>query len=168
MTETKPVSLLSTIAAEVILGKIRLSPHQGEPHYLQPVRNVLTQIRRKLGQAGFATLSDDIRPAVHALADLVFDEVAGVSPRERSIEKLKALPVPHRLFVENIANGLTGKLSQRNDRWMDELWSLKGYIERVCATSVSDISPEDIREGFDDMLHGIVDNFYDRRTALTN
>ncbi|MEI7720228.1 MAG: hypothetical protein WCI89_03410 [bacterium] len=168
MTEAKPVSLLSTIAAEVLLGKIRLSSHQGEPNYLQPVRNVLMQIKRKLGQEGFTTLSEDIRPAVHALADLIFDEVTGVSPRDKTVEKLKALPVPHRLFVENIANGLTGKLSQRNDRWMDELWSLKGYIERVCATSVSDISPEEIREGFDDMLHGIVDNFCDRRTALTS
>ena len=51
---------------------------------------------------------------------------------------------------------------------MDELWSLKGYIERICITSVSGISLEEIREDFDDVLHDIVDCLYDRRAVLTS
>lgn len=168
MSEAKSVSLLSTIAAEVILGKIRLNPHMGEPRYLQPVRLVLMQFKRALGQEGYATLTEELRPAVHALADLVFDEVTNTSPRQKTIEKLKALPVPQRLIVENLASGLTGKLNPRNDRWMDELWETKRYIERVCTLSISNITPEEIREGFDDMVHDLVDAFYDRRATLTS
>lgn len=91
MCEAKPVSLLSIIAAEVILGKIRLTPHMGEPRYLPPVRLVLMQVKRALGQDGYTTLAEDLRPAVHALVDLIFDEVTTTSPRQQTIEKLKAL-----------------------------------------------------------------------------
>lgn len=167
-TETNSVSLMAKIAAEVALGKIRLNPYQGEPQYLQPVRLVMMQFKKAIGVDGFAALSEELRPAVHAFADLIFDEVAGVSPREKTIEKLKALPMPERLAVENMAAKLTGKLDPRDHHWMDELWEAKRYVERVATLSISGITTEDIREGFDPVVHKLVDAIYDRRATLVN
>ncbi len=165
-SEAKPVSLTAKIAAEILLGKIRLSPHWNEPRYLQPVREVVMQLRRAVGgNEGYAALSEELQPAVHALADLLADAVAGVGS-EKTAEKLKKLPVPYRLAAEQTAAALTGKIDPRDYHWQDDLWHLKGYIDRVVSLSVSGITPEEIREGFDTIIHGGVDALFEKKGTL--
>ncbi len=164
---TNPVSLTSRIAAEILLGKIRLNPHQGEPPYLQPIREMVMQMRRAVGKEGFATLSQELKPAVHALADMLFDAVSGVESK-KTVEGLKKLSVPFRVAVEQTAAALTGRLDPRERHWEDTLWEMRKYFNRVVTLSVSGITPEEMRDGFDPVVHGIVDELFEKKAVAVS
>lgn len=160
-------TLLGKVLSEVLIGRIRLHAHQPEPRYLQPMREFLLQVKRKLGDENFSKLATDFRPAMHALGDLLLDAVT-MTALPTTVEKLKKLPAGQRLAVENVAAEMTGRSANRHreERWMDELWELKNYLMRISATSVSGITQEEIREGLDPLLHATIDSLCDSPRAF--
>ena len=164
------MGISAKLAAEILLGKIRLGYHQTEPHYLQPVRTMMLQLKKATGD-DFDKMAEGVKPAMHALAAMLFDAVTGVTHKD-TISELKKLPIPHRTVIESIVAHATGKGGEhdgpRAGRWADELWEIKGRIGHLCTVSVSNITPEEIREGYDAFMHAVVDQLYEHRRSLVS
>lgn len=162
-----PNALWGTILAEMALGRIRLHPGAGEPHYLHGLRRLLLQMRRVLGEDQFKVLLEHQRDSVHALFALLFDRVTGVE-HEKTLERLRNLSTVQRVMVERIADTMTGRggVERDNRRWADELWEARSYVEAMTTTSVSGVTPEEFRAGMDPVLHQFVDVLLARQNTL--
>lgn len=160
-------TLSAKIAAEVILGKIRFDHFQSEPPYLLPIRKIMLQFKKALGAEEFDKLVNDLRPALHALAAMLFDEVTGVHKTDTT-ERIKKLPVQHKVIVEAMVAELTGRSADRRERWDNDLYDLKRGVHQICTLSISDITPEEIRTGYDQFVHDVVDALYEQRKTLVS
>lgn len=160
-------TLSATLLAELVLGKVRIGPHSVEPPYLQSIRTILMQYKKSLGTENYDKFIDEFKPALHALAAMLFDEVTGVH-LDDTVTRVKALPVPHRVAVEAIAAGMTGKGGDRRERWDNDLYDFKRTLQQVCTLSISNITLEDIRAGYDELLHAVVDKLYEHRKTLVS
>lgn len=169
--EASPLAMMglsATLAAEMILGKIRITHHHPEPPYLQPVRNILLQYRKAVGAEDFDKFTDELKPTMHALAAMLFDEVTGVR-LPSTAEKVKALSVPHKMAIEVLVANMTGKTGgHRTGRWEDGLYTIKCALQQICALSISNITLEDVRNGYDPFLHALVDELYEHRKTLVS
>ena len=50
-----------------------------------------------------------------------------------------------------------------NEHWQDELWEFRNFILHAVATSISGISLEEMRKGFDPVVHEMVDAIFENR-----
>ncbi len=158
------VGLTARITAEFLLGKIRISSRQGEPEYLMTLRALCLQLKKSLGDEAYEGFSEDLKPVFHALADTIFDALTDTK-REATVEALKALPVPQRASVEVLVNRLTGK-SQDNHRWEPGLYRLRMMLIQMEELSISGLSLDEIREGYHDLVHGVIDELWNHRATL--
>ncbi|MBI5004477.1 hypothetical protein HZC00_05290 [Candidatus Kaiserbacteria bacterium] len=165
-TDTKlAIDVAAKISAEMLLGKIRLR-HMGEPRYLVRLREIAMQFKKSVGETAFKELVDSGRPSVHALVAALFDAVTDTH-RPATVHLLKGLHPMHRALVERTIMRATGK-ADREDRWPNELWSVKQNLKSICDQSISGLTLEEIREGYDPLIHAIVDHVYDRIDTLVN
>jgi hypothetical protein len=166
MTATA-TSLSAKITAEVILGKIRLHPTQDEPEYLPGVRLAMMQLKKSIGPEAFDEITGQWQNGIHALVDLLFDRVCGIT-RPATVEALKKLPMTQRMPMEALAASLTGQLKERGDRWNDVLYRVHKRILTLTALSVSGITPDDFREGYHEFVHEVVDEIWKNRHMLVS
>ncbi len=172
MTSTE--AMMAKLLGEVFVGKIRIGHRSSEPYFLTGVRHVMLQIKKSVGDEGFEQLATATTPALHALADLVFDRLTDVSGRQLTMSKLRALHVPQRLWVENVANALTGinvmtgYEDKGRGRWMDELWDIRKRLHLMSELSVTGISLAEIRESFDGFVHELVDWLVENRKMFVS
>ncbi|MBM3272080.1 hypothetical protein FJY94_02230 [Candidatus Kaiserbacteria bacterium] len=155
----------STVAAEILLGKIRLR-HMREPSYLPRLREIAMQFKKSLGAEAYNGLIQSGRPAVHACVDALFDAVTGVR-REQTMERLKTLDPVYRTMVERAVASATGK-GDREGRWSDELWRTKQELKRICDLSISGLTLAEVRDGLDEFVHATIDRLYDNIVTLVN
>jgi len=163
---THTIGLTAKIAAEIFLGKIRLNPRQGEPSYLQDVRRVMLQLKKSLGNTNLVEFTEELRPTIHVIADLLFDEVTEIK-RPETVADLKCLSVPQRVTTESLVARLTGKTDERG-RWDDTLWRVHQSLRQMTELSVSDVTLADIRTGYHDLVHAIVDKIWDNRNTFVS
>lgn len=165
-TDTKlAIDVAAKITAEMLLGKIRLR-HMGEPRYLVRLREIAMQFKKSVGETAFKELVDSGRPSVHALVAALFDAVTDTH-RTETLRLLKDLHPMHRTLVEQTIMHATGKVD-RERRWNNDLWTMKQNLKSICDQSISGLTLEEIREGYDPVVHAIVDHFYDRIDTLVN
>lgn len=158
--------IAAKIIAEMLLGKIRLKPSMGEPKYILRLREIAMQFKKSVGETAFKELVDSGRPAAHALVAALFDAVTDMK-RQATVQGLKALHPIHRTLVEQVVRHATGRDNQQN-RWDCDLWHLRQYLKSICDQSLSNLTLEEIREGYDSLVHAIVDHVYDRIDTLVN
>jgi hypothetical protein len=164
-----PADLLqvqAAIAADMLLGKLRLRPGRGEPPYVQSLRELLKKLDRSQGKDSLDALAPAVRQYFHCLVDALADRVTGVE-QESTVDKVKALPIEYRLGVESMIAGLTGA-NTRDKRWNSEIYSIKKYVEDIVLVSISDITAAEIRQGFDPLIHAVVDKICDNWRTLIN
>lgn len=153
------------IAAEMILGKIRLGHNQPEPTYLTSLRMNLGQMKRIVGD-DFDPWLEENKKLFHVMIDLIFDKLADIE-RPETIEGLKSLPIPQRTSVELIASKLCGGEGPHH-RWQSDLWATRQSLGNIVATSISGLTKKDIREGYHELVHAIIDELWAQRSALTS
>lgn len=163
---TSSIGLTAKITAEMLLGKIRLSSRQREPSYLMGIRGLALQLKKSLGDEAYEGFSDNLKPVFHVMADAIFDEVTDIK-RTETVEALKDLPIPQRLFVEAIVNRLTGKTDEHH-RWDDDLHRLRMSLRQMADLSISGITLLEIREGYNELLHSIIDELWKHRATLVS
>jgi hypothetical protein len=161
------ITLSSRIAAEALLGKVRFPGQTAEPRFLQPLRMLLLMYKRTLGAENYDKFVVEMKPALHVLGDALFDELTGVR-QSKTTEAIAKLPIPLRVGVEQIVAHATGKHERGHGRWEGGLWEFKSMIDSVVNTSVSGITPRDIREGYDTFMHEVIEQIYEQRDALVN
>lgn len=154
------------IAAEILLGKIRFFHGGGEPPYLFRLREIFKRFEKAVGRTSLESAMPEVREMMHALADALFDAVTGVKSEE-TMTRLKKLAVPMRSTVELAANGATGRLP-RQERWNDELWHLRKSLDQIVALSISGLTMEDLRQGYDELVHSVVDHVCDKWQTLVD
>ena len=152
-------SVSAKVATEVLLGTIRLRPDQGEPRYIYRLREILKPMEKVVGKDGLNTAQEALRPALHILADALFDAAVDIH-QPQTTEKLKRLPVPIRAAVEQIIAAMTGRKSE-DRRWHNPLWELRKKLRQIADLSISGITLEEIRQGYDPLLHQVVDRLWD-------
>ena len=159
----KTISLTAKILAEVLMGRVWFDSDRSEPEFVATMQTLLQQFKRIAGSTNdYDRLKEEWRPAAHSLADLLFDAVTGVQC-EKTIEGLKKLSVPQRTVIENMAASMTGKgIGRSEGRWMDELWSFRKVVNQALRQSVSGITHQELRGGFDPLLHEVVDVFFNK------
>jgi hypothetical protein len=163
------LSLSSDITAQYLLGKIRFPGDMGEPRLLLVLRMLCNQFKSTLGEENYQKFIANLKPAMHVLADALFDNIVGIrSPKTR--EGLQKLDVPLRVAVEQVVSSLTGRAEHDRGpgpgRWNDDLWIIRHHIEFICNSSISGITPQLIREGYDGFVHAVVDHLYEYRDVL--
>ncbi|MCC7004896.1 hypothetical protein IT397_03195 [Candidatus Nomurabacteria bacterium] len=162
MTQTTTTGLTNVsarITAEVLLGKIRFPNHGSEPTYLFRIREIFKRFEKAVGRESLESALPEIRQMMHVFADLLFDTVTGIkSPK--TIEGLQKLPVPFRVSIEQVVNAGTGRTSP-DKRWDNTLYHFRKVLDQVVALSISGITMEEIRSGYDEMIHSIVDHICD-------
>ncbi|HUO50475.1 MAG TPA: hypothetical protein VMU25_02855 [Candidatus Paceibacterota bacterium] len=164
---TKDVTALTAnLTAELLLGKIRLNPHHGEPRYLHGLRRVLMPISKSLGYDGLNMLVAHGKTPVHVAVAMIADKVVGFQ-HPKTLEQLKSLATPHRVAVEKVVSSVTGGNS-RDTHWPEELWAMKKMVTEIVDTSPSGLTAEDIRLGYDDLIHAVVDALLERWEMLIN
>ncbi len=154
------VSVSAAIAAGFILGKIRLTPDHHEPPYLYPIRSLLKQMEKHIGKDKLGALLKANRPFVHAVVDGLFDRVTG-RDRQETKAKISALSGESRMIAESIIAEMTGKSRRNRDvcnpQWNDHLYGLKQRLEHISSVSMSNLTTEDIRKGYDPLIHAVID-----------
>lgn len=154
----------AAIVAEIVTGKIRLN--KAEPSYLFGLRQRLLQVKKAIGDEAFDVFMTEAgRPAVHALADIVFDRLTEVN-RSETTEKLKTLSMPLRMMVEAWTQDATGM--KEGARWNAGLWKFKSQLRTMADLSISGITLADFREGYDEFIHAVVDEVFDRRMQFVS
>ncbi|MEK9157786.1 MAG: hypothetical protein AAB638_01220 [Patescibacteria group bacterium] len=165
--EDRGMKVSARITAEMLLGKIRINHRQSEPGYLMPLRQFAMQIKKGLGEEEIKVLSEDLLPVAHAVVDLLFDAVTD-SNRPATIEAVKKLSIPHRTTVETLVNMMTGKMTTPPGRWLDELWRTKQSLRQMTDLSISGLTLEEIREGYNPFVHAVVDELWKHRDTLVS
>lgn len=160
------LKLSAKIAAELFLGKIRLNPRQGEPAYLPRLKQLALQLKKTLGAEGYNELAEDLRPVAHAFADALFDELTETR-RDETKQALLRLSVPHRMAVETLVATVTGKKDERK-RWPDDIWDIKQNLRLMTDLSITGVTLAEIREGYDPLIHAIIDELWENRAMLLN
>ncbi len=164
-TTSQLANVSARITAEVLLGKIRFS-HGGEPSYLFPLREVFMRFEKSVGRDSLESALPEIRDMMHATADALADAVTGVKSKETQ-ERLRGLRFPNRAIVEIVANRMTGKTSP-DRRWNDSLYRIRKGLDQVVALSVSGLTMEELRAGYDEFLHAVVDHLCDNWRAIVD
>ena len=154
------------ITAEVLLGKIRFPHGGGEPPYLFRLREIFRRFEKSVGRDNLENAMPEVREMMHTLADALFDAVTGVKSEETTT-RLKKLGVPMRASVEMVVSSATGKMP-RQERWNDELWHLRKTLEQIVALSISGLTMEDLRQGYDEVVHKVVDNLCDNWKVIVD
>ncbi len=158
-------SVTSRVIAEMLLGKIRFGGMR-EPEYLQQLREAMLVLKKRIGD-DFDKLQEDLLPVIHVIVDMVFDAATGTAGREQTLSKLRQLSVPNRVMVEQMVAQLTGKM-HADQKWNHGLWNLKTRLERIANLSISGVTLTEIREGYDTLVHEVVDELYKNRATLTS
>jgi hypothetical protein len=163
---SKLANVSARITAEVLLGKIRF-PHGGsEPPYLFRLREIFKRFEKSVGREDLESAIPEVREMMHALADALFDTVTGIKSEETT-ERLKRLTVPMRSSVEIAVANATGKLT-KHERWVEELWHLRKMLDQIVALSISGLTMEDLRQGYDEFVHKVVDNLCDNWKTIVD
>lgn len=166
-TQTSQLATVSArITAEVLLGKIRFPRGGGEPPYLFRLREIFKRFEKSVGRDNLESAIPEVREMMHALADTLFDAVTGIKSEE-TLTRLKKLSVPCRTSVEMVVSSATGKLP-RQERWNDELFHLRKTLDQIVALSVSGLTMEDLRQGYDEVVHKVVDNLCDNWKVIVD
>lgn len=163
---SKLANVSARITAEVLLGKIRFPHGGGEPPYLFRLREIFKRFEKSVGRDDLESAIPEVREMMHALADTLFDAVTGVKSEE-TMARLKKLSVPCRTSVEMVVSSATGKMP-RQERWNDELWRLRKMLDQIVALSVSGLTMEDLRQGYDEVVHKVVDNLCDNWKVIVD
>ncbi|MFA6797632.1 MAG: hypothetical protein WCR40_02925 [Candidatus Paceibacterota bacterium] len=157
------VSVQSKIAAEMLLGKIRLPNRGGEPSYLPRLRECCKRVEKTVGREAVGECIPEVRAMMHAIADGMFDAVTGVK-LDKTIQGIKALNVTQRIAVEMILSQATGKSSDK--RWDDTLYHIRKIVDQIVTTSISGLTVEEVRDGYDPFIHTVVDHLCDNWKTL--
>lgn len=154
------------VSARIITDCIINMAMQGPQSDLIPkIRQVYRVLHKRAG-AEFPAMLESSREAHHALADAVFDLVTNQN-RPETKERLRALPLPQRVLIESALEAMTGRLGRaEGGRWSQELWDIKTGLARLCDYSYSDVELKDIREGYHELVHAVVDELYGKVNLL--
>lgn len=162
----KLVKAIATVAGGLALGQIRFPDMDDEPEYLSTIRDHIDEFKLAIGgDEELTDLTEELRPAAHAFADLIADRITNYK-QPSTAEKLKKLEVPVRLAVEQLVGRLCGQDPRRDGRWAPGPWKLKRLVDAQVRLSPSSMTRQELREGYDPLLHAIVDKIYDNRHAL--
>lgn len=149
-------SVTAKLTAEMLVGRISFDRNNpGKSELADEFRPILIKFRKALGVETMEEFVRTSRPALHALVDAFFDAVTGIE-RNETAEAIKRLPTPQRTAIELLAARATGKMEGMT-RWSNPLWSLKQRIGWICRVSLSGITPQEIRDGYHDLVHQVVD-----------
>lgn len=165
---TQAETLFGKIAGEILLGKIRPYPHASEPYYMQRVRYLMQQVKKSLGDEAFDKMTEELRPAAHAFADALFDQLTDTdSPKTK--KAFASLSIQQQFMVEHAVQALTGGLDHRGPgRWNDELWEARKRLRYMTDMSITGATLQELREGFDSFVHALVDQVWDNRKTLVS
>lgn len=105
-----------------------------------------------------------MRPAHHAAIALLADKVVGFD-HSQTVARLKELPILLRTTVELIVRKATGG-DEGREHWPHALWRIREMVASAITMSPSGLTAADIRLGYDDYLHAVVDAVYDRWETL--
>ncbi len=159
-TEFNLTSVTAKLTAEMLIGRISFDrSNPGKSEFAEEFRPILIQFRKALGMETMEEFVKTSRPALHALVDAFFDAVTGIE-RNETAEAIKRLPMSQRTVVEILAARATGKM-EGVTRWASPLWALKQRIGWICRVSLSGITEQEIRGGYHDLVHQVVDRLCD-------
>lgn len=160
IAKTDTTSITSKLMAEMLLGRIYWDrDNPGKSPVMDELRPVLIQIRKALGMETMEELVKSSRPVLHAFVDACFDAVTGIE-QESTGRAIKALPIPQRTAIEAVIARVTAK-AEGHKMWHPTLWTLKKRISWICAVSLSGITAQEIRTGYNDLVHQIIDRLCD-------
>lgn len=152
-------ALTAKIVGSMLLGKIPMGNRPRASFMPEKINSILSPIKKLVGDEAFKSLETHGRPMMHCVLDTLLDAVTDVK-RTETKESLKKLSVPQRTMVESILQNMTGRLREDN-RWNDDLFSTRKKLRVLVNGSISELSMEDIRAGYHELAHAILDFYLD-------
>lgn len=166
-TGFNPSEVSARIMVDALLGRFRFNVDSDEFEIKKEIRPVLIQLHKQLGLETMEQLVTQARPVLHALADACFDAVVGIESDETKAAILR-LPVPQRTVLEAVVIQMTGKSDARGGHWAPFLWHSKNRIDKLCRLSLTNLTKEEIRTGYNEMMHLMIDKLCDEWRTLAH
>ena len=127
------------------------------------LRECCKRVEKTVGREAVGECIPEIRSMMHAIADGMFDAVTGVK-LDKTIQGIKTLNVTQRIVVEMILLQATGKATDK--RWDDTLYHIRKIVDQIVTTSISGLTAEEIRNGYNTFVHAVVDHLCDNWKTL--